>query len=299
MVRLLRHIFHPYAGNNHRPKLLHPSGFFALTTLALLLHLGIRTLVRSSSIGEVLSYSSTITSREVLVLTNSERAKSNLPELRLNDQLSSAASAKAWNMFKEQYWSHISPQGDLPWKFIRESGYRYSVAGENLARDFSTTPDMMSAWMNSPTHKKNIMNPKYKDIGIAVVDGKLLGIDTTLVVQMFGSPLSGSAQIREPAATTAPGGPEPRVSAPQDSPAPQAVLSKTTPSSPSASLNPLSVSKGLFTTLVALTLVVLAYDLTVSTKRKLVRIAGKNLAHILLFAVLLFLILWQRGGTLL
>lgn len=299
MVRFLRHIFHPNAGNNHRPKLLHPSGFFALTTIALVLHLGVRIVVRSSSIGEVLSYQSTITTGEVLSLTNAERAKNKLPELRLNDQLSTAASAKAWNMFKEQYWSHISPQGDLPWKFIRESGYRYSVAGENLARDFSTTPDMMSAWLNSPSHKKNIMNPKYKDIGIAVVDGKLLGIETTLVVQMFGTPLSSPAQLKEPAATTPQIGTNNTSSAPTDSPLPQAVLSKTNETTPSSALNPLSLSKALLTTLVALTLVVLAYDLTVSNTRKLVRIAGKNLAHIILFTVLLMLILWQRGGALL
>lgn len=298
-MRFLRHIFHPNAGNNHRPKLLHPSGFFALTTIALLLHLGLRTAAYSSPMGSVLSYTSTITTGEVFLLTNAERAKNNLPELRLNDQLSTAASAKAWNMFKEQYWSHISPQGDLPWKFIRESGYRYSVAGENLARDFSTTPDMMSAWMNSPTHKKNIMNPKYKDIGIAVVDGKLLGIDTTLVVQMFGSPLTAPAQLKEPATTTVPNKTDLIITSPADSPLPLAVLSQTSEPLPASALNPLSISKAVFTTLVTLTLVVLAYDLTVSSKRKLVRIAGKNLAHIILFTVLLLLILWQRGGALL
>lgn len=302
MLQLLRHLFHPYAGNNHRPKILHPSGLFSLTLIALLLHLGLHAVIRSESLGSVLAYNSSITLEEVLLSTNSERAKQQLPALNLELHLSNAASAKAWNMFKEQYWSHISPKGVLPWKFIRESGYVYVVAGENLARDFSNTPDMMRAWMNSPTHRSNIMNPRYKDIGIAVVDGKLLGIDTTLVVQMFGSPIVTPAQIPTSGAATslpAPATPESDKELPSDTPTPHSVLSKTNEMITQTGISPLSISKAIFFTLVLLTIIVLTYDLAVSSKRNLVRITGKNLAHIILFSILLILILLYRGGSLL
>ena len=94
-------------------------------------------------------------------------------------------------MFTDQYWAHTAPDGTEPWTFMHQMGYQYVVAGENLARDFGQTDEMVSAWLASPTHRANIMNPKYQEIGIAVIDGVLEGYETTLVVQMFGTPPSG------------------------------------------------------------------------------------------------------------
>jgi hypothetical protein len=101
--------------------------------------------------------------------------------------LTSAAHAKADNMFDEQYWDHFGPNGETPWQFILASGYSYVYAGENLAKGFTTSEGVHAAWMASASHRENIMNANYKEIGIAVVPGTLLGEDVLLVVQIFGA----------------------------------------------------------------------------------------------------------------
>ena len=198
----LQHLFHPRPSNNRRARVLHPEALVfvlgislaGLTLVQVVAHQSVR-------LGSILGYASNITVEQVVALSNAERAKSGLPALRFNATLSQSAAAKASDMFTSQYWAHTSPQGKEPWDFFRSAGYSYKVAGENLARDFSTTPDMMAAWMNSPTHRANIMNSRYEEIGIAVVNGTLNGIETTLVVQHFGSPAQAVAQIPPQSAT--------------------------------------------------------------------------------------------------
>ena len=90
-------------------------------------------------------------------------------------------------MLEKQYWDHFGPNGETPWQFIRASSYAYVYAGENLAKGFRTSEGVVEAWMASPTHRANIMSGNYKDIGVAVVEGELLGKQTILVVQMFGN----------------------------------------------------------------------------------------------------------------
>lgn len=214
---MLAHLVHPRRSNNHRPRLLHPEGIVAVCLL--IAGFGVSLLFveqAQTQLGSILGYASDISVGDVVAQTNQERAKSGLGQLTLNGQLSAAAQAKAQDMFTQQYWSHTSPSGTEPWDFIAGAGYAYRVAGENLARDFSTTPEMVAAWMASPTHKANILHPRYQEIGIAVVNGTLEGIETTLVVQMFGTPRSAQvaqvpvvtetaqAQTSQPTATPQP-----------------------------------------------------------------------------------------------
>ena len=130
---------------------------------------------------------SSITPENIIALTNQERLGYGLNTLSTNAQLSAAALAKANDMFEKQYWDHFGPNGESPWQFIRAAGYNYFYAGENLAKGFRTAEGVHEAWMASPTHKANIVSGNYKDIGVAVVEGELLGKQTTLVVQMFGN----------------------------------------------------------------------------------------------------------------
>ena len=130
---------------------------------------------------------SSITPENIIALTNQERLGYGLNTLSTNAQLSAAALAKANDMFEKQYWDHFGPNGESPWQFIRAAGYNYVYAGENLAKGFRTAEGVHEAWMASPTHKANIVSGNYKDIGVAVVEGELLGKQTTLVVQMFGN----------------------------------------------------------------------------------------------------------------
>lgn len=134
---------------------------------------------------------SSISESRLIQLTNLDRRNAGLIELKHNSQLDEAAFAKAQNMFEEDYWDHYGPNGETPWQFIKNAGYTpYKYAGENLAKGFTTSEGVHQAWMASPTHKANIMETKYRDIGFAVVDGYLQGEKVTLVVQMFGTLMS-------------------------------------------------------------------------------------------------------------
>ncbi len=132
------------------------------------------------------AFASSITVDSLYNLSNKERMTVREPALKLDEQLSSAALAKANNMIKYDYWAHNSPTDSTPWSFISKSGYVYETAGENLAKGFDTSSGVIAAWMASPSHKYNILNRAYKDVGYAVVDGKLTGKQTTLVVAMYG-----------------------------------------------------------------------------------------------------------------
>ena len=148
---------------------------------------------------DILGYATDVKVNDLLFYTNDLREKKGLADLTLNETLSKAANAKANDMFKEDYWAHTSPSGKEPWDFIIGTGYDYIYAGENLAVDFSKSKDVVVAWNNSPSHRDNLLSPKYNEIGFAVVNGELQGRKTTLVVQMFGYQ-RGKAQL----ATTPP-----------------------------------------------------------------------------------------------
>lgn len=128
-----------------------------------------------------------ISTSRLVQLANQSRQAAGVPTLSTSSKLAAAATAKANNMFQEQYWAHYGPNGESPWQFIIAAGYNYTYAGENLAKDFVTADAIHNAWMNSPSHRANILNENYDDIGIAAVSGTLLGSETILVVQMFGS----------------------------------------------------------------------------------------------------------------
>jgi uncharacterized protein YkwD len=127
-------------------------------------------------------------------LANGDRAKSNLHTLRMNPVLVAAAQAKANDMAAKSYFSHVSPEGVDPWHWFKKAGYAFDYAGENLAIDFSDSVDVEKAWMNSPSHRDNILSPNFTEIGIATAQGTYQGRSTTFVVQVFGSPSSSGVQ---------------------------------------------------------------------------------------------------------
>ena len=185
------HLFLPHHTNNHRPHILHPQGLSVLVGIFLFAHASINLFAQVR--GNVLGYASSITPESVLSLINARRTEHQLSSLTLNSQLTQAALMKAADMFTFNYWAHTNPQGKEPWDFIKAAGYRYQFAGENLARDFGDTDSLVEAWLASPTHRENILNPRYQETGIAVVNGTLQGIETTLVVHFFGTPAKATA----------------------------------------------------------------------------------------------------------
>jgi uncharacterized protein YkwD len=158
--------------------------FYSILLLAIAYCFSFITLVRPG----VLGIASDISVQDVIQLTNQEREKNGIGILSENSALDQAAIAKANDMFAQNYWAHISPTGKTPWEFIRSANYSYTAAGENLARDFDKSPQVVEAWMNSPSHKENLLSGKFTEIGVGVVSGTLEGKETTLVVQMFGHP---------------------------------------------------------------------------------------------------------------
>lgn len=133
------------------------------------------------------SYASDITVQKDIDLANADRKEKGTGELVENEKLREAAAAKVEDMITDDYFAHNAPDGTTPWHWVEKAGYEYNYAGENLAMDFVSAEKMNQAWLASPTHRANILNEKYKDIGVAVKEGIINGHDTIIVVQMFGS----------------------------------------------------------------------------------------------------------------
>jgi hypothetical protein len=131
-----------------------------------------------------------ITKTSLIQLTNTARQELGVLPLKESEKLDQAAYSKAMNMLQEGYFAHNSPEGTTPWFWFEKVGYDYRYAGENLAIGFLESDEVNQAWLDSASHRKNIVNGNYSEIGIAVVNGNFKGAETTVVVQLFGSPRS-------------------------------------------------------------------------------------------------------------
>lgn len=280
------YLFIPQEKNNNRAGILHINSILIFIAIYFLNQTFIRSIPMLKP--GVLGYSSEITIQKVFQHTNEQRSKNNLPVLRYNSKLSKAAEKKAVHMFKENYWAHTSPKGINPWTFFKEVDYEYSIAGENLAKDFYDTDTMMSAWMKSPTHRDNILNQKYREIGIAVVNGVLNGIETTLVVQHFASPLSGVIvdSTQEEIVMNSSTASLEDINSPQ-------VLSYQTPSL----LSPISISKIFGSIIFIIIIISLFVDGYLTMKNGTYRLRGSSFGHLGFLFIILLLMIFTRQGT--
>lgn len=182
----LQNAFIPHEGNEFRPH--------ALRTKWLHIYAGVLIGVKVLAVALVAIYAgpaqvSDVTAGNIIRQTNTARVANKLPALKTNSLLNKAAQAKANDMIRQQYFAHISPSNVTPWDFFRQAGYSYRYAGENLAIDFADTEDIIKAWLNSPSHRRNLLSSRYTEIGVAVASGKINGTQSLLVVQMFGTPI--------------------------------------------------------------------------------------------------------------
>lgn len=120
-------------------------------------------------------------------LVNKERAKHNLPALAYNAQLESSACAKAEDMLAKNYWAHVSPEGVRGINLIEQAGYRYYSAGENLAYGQRSDDAVVTDWIGSTTHERNIIEPGFTEQGMCVKYGNFQGGKYALIVNHFGS----------------------------------------------------------------------------------------------------------------
>ena len=273
--------FIPNQSNNYRARFLHLPVLSAFIFFFLLAQTSISLFALSRP--AVLGYSSQITPEEIVELTNSEREEYGLSPLLLNMSLNEAARRKAADMFAFDYWAHKSPSNREPWDFFQEVEYDYIYAGENLARDFSTPEAVVAAWMMSPSHKDNIINGQYQEIGVAVVSGTLRGVETTLVVQLFGTPVNSLSVVKKET---------PIASSVSKN---ETLLTAQNPSP--KSLSPLLITKRVAIFILGVLLGALLVDKIIVERKKVARLCGDNLAHISFLVAVLVTILLARSGV--
>ena len=227
----LKNFFYPTEQNHYQPQAL-SDRMITVYILAFLLIKALFSweilLTRQSDLFAAIS------AQKIITLTNQIRQEYGLPPLKVNFALENAAKAKAEDMLAKHYFSHYSPTGIAPWHWIDKSGYYYHYAGENLAVNFLDSEEVIQSWLNSPSHRENLLNRHYQDIGVAVVRGDVLGNgqEEILVVQMLGSSLSKppvvSAKVKVAEASTLQNS-DKSISAPSTSPTSSSTTSTTKP----------------------------------------------------------------------
>jgi len=185
IVKLFKHIFIPHEGNEYQPHFFRDASVFTICLVVLLLlaiSWGTKIYIEKNNM------IATVLPAVLVDLTNDARIADNKLALAKSPLLERAAKLKAEDMATFQYFAHTSPRGITPWYWFGQAGYTFIYAGENLAVDFTESKDVENAWLASPTHKKNILNSNFTEIGIATTEGFFNGRPTTFVVQMFGKP---------------------------------------------------------------------------------------------------------------
>lgn len=318
----VHHLLFPRESNNHRSKLLHHDSLFFIIGLFIFLGSVIGNV--QNTYPQVLGITANISTQDLLTFTNQKRQESGLKPLVMNSQLAQAAEQKATHMFANNYWAHVAPDGTTPWFFIKNSGYEYLYAGENLARGFTTASDVVNAWMNSPTHRENMLSSNYDEVGFAIQTGTLTGSETILVVQELGRQYGGqsaSADVGAAQATPTPVvvaviSPVPTHSVssgqaavlPTAAPTVQPTVTPTPQPDQPASVasvanRPLfdskSLTKNIALGVLVLFLIVLIVDAIIVERKSIARIVAHNADHILfLLIIVLVVIIIGKGWVL-
>ena len=319
MIKFLAHLFTPQISNNYRSKLLHPK-IISIFIIFFLVSGFLMHFVKNNY-PEVLGISSDISIEQLLILTNQKRQENGLYPLKLSGQLDQAAVGKGNDMLSKNYWAHISPDGTTPWIFIKNTGYNYTYAGENLARGYSTSQDVVNAWMDSPSHRENLLSSKYQEVGFAVVTGNLTGEETVLVVEMFGttkmagepsiatqktapeiaavspSPFSVINQVFTATPTIAPSlTPEPSPT-PIESLLAKQVLTRNSNFQIQPIVNGATFTKDITRSIASVFMFVLILDMVIIERKKILRFVGHNLDHVLFLGLILGIIFIIMKGS--
>ena len=141
------------------------------------------------------SSSATATAKEVLAIINAARKKAGCAPLKLNSKLMAAAQTHATNMAKKDFFGHSNKDGSKFSGRVKKQGYKYKMVAENIAAGQSSATQVAYDWLGSSGHRKNILNCKFKDTGIAVGyqsdDQPMMGNSKPFYyywVQVFASP---------------------------------------------------------------------------------------------------------------
>ena len=307
LKKLLPHLFFPQESNNYRAKYIHHDFLTSLIAIMLIVNLSLKLLVKNYD-SNILGVAFNISTQELLNSTNAERIKYGLEPLVLNNQLMQAAQDKANDVFAKNYWAHYAPDGTSPWYFFQKANYQYLFAGENLAKDFDNSQAVVNAWMNSPTHRENLLKPEYQDIGFAIMEGTLQDQPTVLVVQLFGKQEGSSLaeQTYSPPEET-----EKPILLYREQPTPTETPKVNIKASTKISqsdlpairkqplINIMKLQKEMLFFILAGLIIVLSLDLYFVEKKQLFKLSGKSLAHLMFTLLLILSIITTTSGVIL
>lgn len=191
----LKDLFIPHAGNNYHPHSLKPKRLLFHAVSIVAIKAIVVVFVLFYPLSAWLSPDMALAeAKKIIELTNNLRQAISLPILIESQKLNQAAWQKVEDMALNQYFAHVSPVGLGLKDWLEKIGYKYSIAGENLAVGFSKAEDVVAAWKASPTHYDNIVENNFKEIGVAMVEGKFNQVDTAFIAQYFAAPATPSLQ---------------------------------------------------------------------------------------------------------
>lgn len=179
--------FVPHDGNAYRPHMLHPrrtmryaAAFAVMKLLVVVVAIALPNAMFASA------EASNALLGHLLAATNAFRTSVNVVGFHADPRLARSATAKADDMVTQSYFAHQSPDGRATEDFLRDAGYPYLVAGENLAMGSVDASAILAAWAASPTHRRNLVDADFADVGFGVERGVLEDIPTLFVVQHLG-----------------------------------------------------------------------------------------------------------------
>ena len=175
---------------------------------------------------------SDLSQEAIMNAVNRERELRNLTLLNANSKLTAAAQSKSDDMQARHYFAHVDPDGHYVWDKIVAAGYSpYTQLGENLAIEFYDTDSLVLAWMNSPTHRANILQEGFRDQGMGLAFGDTaLGQYHSAITNTFGTLAQSKPAKPQPAAPANTQTAKPKT----PSPAPAVEPAKTTSTPPAA-----------------------------------------------------------------
>jgi hypothetical protein len=201
ITKYCKDFFIPCEENNYKPRSLKGRSFFVLVVIIVAIKL-----LGIASYFEYLGADiyNQIAQADIYALTNQVRQDNGLNSLKVNPALELSAQLKANDMVQTNYFGHESPSGVSPWYWFDRAKYGYTTAGENLAMNFISSKEVVNAWLNSETHKKNLLYKDFSEIGVAITSGKINNQETILVVQHFAKPTAVASVKADPVKSTKP-----------------------------------------------------------------------------------------------
>src|SRR3989344_3635895 len=214
----------PSEENGYKPHILRARSLLSIVLVGALLEF--LFLAYSLYLFPKTSFLASLFPGALIELTNEERKEAEAPLLKVNTQLQEGAQLKAEDMARNHYFAHIAPNGKTPWDWFEETQYAFSYAGENLALNYFDSGELVESWMESESHKSNILNKNFTETGIGIAKGTQSGVELTYVVQFFGRPIAPTpeqtAKIHPPGTSTPPAAPkEEETVAQENTPIPQ------------------------------------------------------------------------------